>query len=60
MNFYSSSVALLWGTAFRVIAPPIVSRQIGFRGGPRKSKVRLRIGGQTVAEGASVTKVSGD
>jgi hypothetical protein len=26
MNFYSSSVALLWVTAFRVVAPPSSSR----------------------------------
>ena len=31
MNFYSSSVALLWVTAFRVVAPPSGSRHPGWR-----------------------------
>jgi hypothetical protein len=53
MNFYSSSVALLWGTAFRVIAPPAVSRQIIFREPLRKAKARIRSESGAVADGSS-------
>lgn len=42
MNFYSSSVALLWVTAFRAVAPPPGSRQIVFRRPPRKAKTGIR------------------
>ena len=39
MNFYSSSVALLWVTAFRVVAPPPGSRHFVSRIMPRKAKI---------------------
>lgn len=52
MNFYSASVALLWTTAFRVVASPTVSRHAISRMMPRKDKMRLRPG-RDVIDGAS-------
>jgi hypothetical protein len=58
MNFYSSSVALLWVTAFRVIAPPTGSRHSVSRITPREAKARIRPGRQ-VADAASRTSRPG-
>jgi hypothetical protein len=44
MNFYTSSVALLWVTAFRVVAPPPGSRHSVSRIMPRKAKIGIRPG----------------
>lgn len=54
MNFYSASVALLWGTAFRVVAPPTVSRVCASRRLFRKVTMRFRPGRQ-VADGVPRT-----
>ncbi len=52
MNFYSASVALLWGTALRVVAPPTVSRQSVARKILRQVAVSVRPAKRAV-DGAS-------
>ncbi len=42
MNFYSASVALLWGTAFRSVAPLTASRQSVTRKLFRKAALSVR------------------
>jgi hypothetical protein len=58
MNFYSSSVALLWVTAFRVVAPPAGPRHSVSRIMPREAKARIRPGRQVV-DGTSRTSRPG-
>ena len=58
MNFYSSSVALLWVTAFRVIAAPSGSRHPVSRIMPGKAQILIRPGRQ-VTDGASRTSRPG-
>ena len=58
MNFYSSSVALLWVTAFRVVAPLPDSRHSVSRIVPRKAEIGVRPGRQ-VADAASRTRHPG-
>ena len=52
MNFYSASVALLWLTALRAGAAPAVSRRPYCQPVARKSRTRIRTGGEA-AGGAS-------